>query len=171
MFRHRKAFTLVELLVVIAIIAILIALLLPAVQAAREAARRTQCTNHLKQFGLALHNSHDVYDGIHPSRLTAGGWASWHELVMPFMEMQTLADALDLEVHFSQKDPNTVQVLVPDFFCPSRARTHRHSVVGGNWGNGALSDYAMNGGDGNVYPYYDVRNGAASSTGRAASSI
>ena len=93
---HRKrGFTLVELLVVIAIIGILIALLLPAVQAAREAARRTQCTNNLKQFGLGMHNYHDTYKTFPYGHDNTGRRVTWFPLILPFIEQQALHDEFD----------------------------------------------------------------------------
>ena len=85
----KGAFTLVELLVVIAIIGMLIALLLPAVQAAREAARRMQCTNHLKQIGLAVHNFHDAQSGL-PPFITSDGGPTVIVRLLPFLEQQSL---------------------------------------------------------------------------------
>ncbi len=105
---RRPAFTLVELLVVIAIIGVLVALLLPAVQAAREAARRSQCTNNLKQLALACHNFHDTY-GYFPSGVRQKAWEnpeipnSWDNgrdrwsyltVLLPFIEQQPLYDQL-----------------------------------------------------------------------------
>jgi prepilin-type N-terminal cleavage/methylation domain-containing protein len=99
-----NGFTLVELLVVIAIIGVLIALLLPAVQAAREAARRMQCTNHLKQVVIAMHNYHDTNSVLPPGYIyweggTQNGgsrpWWGWNVFIFPFMEQESLYKELD----------------------------------------------------------------------------
>ena len=98
----RSAFTLVELLVVITIIGILIALLLPAVQSAREAARQAQCSNHMKQLGLACLNYESQYGCFPPSAYFAKGddpgtvrrhWRNWAIAVLPFLEQQPLYDS------------------------------------------------------------------------------
>jgi prepilin-type N-terminal cleavage/methylation domain-containing protein len=96
----RKAgFTLIELLVVIAIIGILVALLLPAVQQAREAARRTQCKNNLKQYGLALHTYHDLYGMFTPAgdgKWSDGTGLSWHTRLMPQMDQAPVYNSLNM---------------------------------------------------------------------------
>jgi prepilin-type N-terminal cleavage/methylation domain-containing protein/prepilin-type processing-associated H-X9-DG protein len=104
--RRQRAFTLIELLVVIAIIAVLVALLLPAVQQAREAARRTQCRNNLKQYGLAIHNYESTFGMIPPGGIgwrglwggdgfTVGNRLSWHARVLPFMDQQPLYNQIN----------------------------------------------------------------------------
>lgn len=141
--RNRRGFTLVELLVVIAIIGILIALLLPAVQAAREAARRSQCTNHLKQMALALHNYHDnckafpcynQYPATTSSPSTGYAYSAQIK-ILPFMEQQPLYDKIKTDSKNFYDNVNTkVDAIgenspVATFFCPSDMR---HPVYRGN---------------------------------------
>src|SRR5262249_24576202 len=90
--RHHRGFTLIELLVVIAIIAVLIALLLPAVQSAREAARRAQCTNNLKQIGLAMHN-YESTNGTLPPGVKGCCWGTWLVFILPYVEQGPLFNA------------------------------------------------------------------------------
>jgi prepilin-type N-terminal cleavage/methylation domain-containing protein len=141
---RRRAFTLVELLVVIAIIGILVALLLPAIQAAREAGRRTQCSNNLKQIGLAIHNHVDT-----TQMLPTGGTTPWPNLwefssngTPNRADKQGLSWAYQILPYFEKgqiynKDVTGAvwQNPVGEYFCPSRRRITRQ-------GDRVLMDYA-----------------------------
>jgi prepilin-type N-terminal cleavage/methylation domain-containing protein/prepilin-type processing-associated H-X9-DG protein len=156
--RERFAFTLVELLVVIAIIALLIGLLLPAIQSARETARRAQCTNNLKQIGLACHEHHDTY-GVFPpgwaqapatvpqgGTLVQGGHGTF-PFLLPYLEQQALADLYRWDKG-SQKPENqpVATTQLKTLQCPSAESDRWVTVVEdpvnfAYGGRGACGDY------------------------------
>ncbi|HEV7221315.1 MAG TPA: DUF1559 domain-containing protein [Pirellulales bacterium] len=168
--KNRTAFTLVELLVVIAIIGILIAMLLPAVQAAREAARRSQCTNNLKQLGIGLHNFEQMRKSL-PTGTTSQTyapdptipanfyrWSAFAHLT-PFLEQTAVYNVLDLSVPlyggpsqgFAVMPVNqrAVQIVVPLFLCPSdigKPVTNYLGVVFGPSNYAACMGSGINGG-------------------------
>ena len=131
-FSFRRAFTLVELLVVIAIIGVLVALLLPAVQAAREAARRTQCTNQLRQLGIAAHNVHDATQYF-PSghKVTYDGsvqvyYSNCFIQMLPYIEQQNLFSQYDDTVpNIDPKNKIVRETFVQTFSCPAELKPKR----------------------------------------------
>jgi prepilin-type N-terminal cleavage/methylation domain-containing protein len=165
---NRTGFTLVELLVVIAIIGVLVALLLPAVQAARETARRAQCTNNLKQLGLAVLNYESAYRIFPPAshwRVSAGATPrtanqtkfseNWVIMVLPFFDQQTLYDSFNLTQYIgaaaNAKARGTVLSVMK---CPTDifneqpfngSAAPRTASVGDGWARG---NYGVNAGTG-----------------------
>src|SRR6266478_4444639 len=130
--RWRRGFTLIELLVVIAIIAVLVALLLPAVQQAREAARRSQCKNNLKQYGLALHNYHEIYTyfpvgGVQNwNNWGNGPGVGWQARILPQIDQAPLYNQLNMNSLVDQCQtvipPGPTQfrgIIVPYMLCPA----------------------------------------------------
>src|SRR5271169_2845952 len=149
----RSGFTLIELLVVIAIIALSIALLLPAVQSAREAARRIQCTNNLKQIGLAFFNYESAIGVLPPSMVASGtgntvtwvnGWSALSR-ILPYSEQGNLFNSANF--YLWKEDPQSstaVSQNVNIFLCPSEVKpqvsTHDYGLAG-------VNSYGINQGD------------------------
>jgi prepilin-type N-terminal cleavage/methylation domain-containing protein/prepilin-type processing-associated H-X9-DG protein len=123
--RRSQGFTLIELLVAIAIIAVLIALLLPAVQQAREAARRSQCSNHMKQIGLAFHNYESQYGMFATSTRAVAGQPVEKQTaaltrILPFLDQSTVFQQYNFNVNwFDNPNPSPIQSQLSVFRCPS----------------------------------------------------
>jgi prepilin-type N-terminal cleavage/methylation domain-containing protein/prepilin-type processing-associated H-X9-DG protein len=184
--RQRRGFTLIELLVVIAIIAVLIALLLPAVQAAREAARRIQCTNNLKQLGLALHNYISATGAVPPgidNTVTYPGtappydlaqWTAWsaQALLLPYVEQAPLYNAANFNWNCcyasGQGDATNSTVYltrIASFLCPSDALAGTQNINSYCGSEGASTvNYPSTGATTGIFQVYNSNYSCSSVT-------
>jgi prepilin-type N-terminal cleavage/methylation domain-containing protein/prepilin-type processing-associated H-X9-DG protein len=151
--RRAAAFSLIELLVVVAIIGVLLALLLPAVQKAREAASRTVCTNNLKQIGIALHAYHNVHHtfppgGIEwrPPRNLTNRQLAWCVFLLPYLEQDTVYKKLNLAKPFDHSENAAgAAAVLPVFLCPSKPRTEYRVEGRGACDYGGIFGQALTG--------------------------
>jgi prepilin-type N-terminal cleavage/methylation domain-containing protein/prepilin-type processing-associated H-X9-DG protein len=167
--RKRLAFTLVELLVVIAIIGILVALLLPAIQAAREAARRSQCINNLKQYGIGLlnyHTTHNTFPKGWLAKSSADGYyANANTKILPYLEESSLHGIYEQNDEWYDQGPNNTypgrnvgNTVIPMFNCPSTGEPNPYfykplqDLLGGSRnGTFGTTDYAYCKGNTDAY--------------------
>lgn len=164
----RNAFTLVELLVVMAIIGVLVGLLLPAVQAAREAARRTSCLNNLKQCGLALHNYADAHRVLPSDTDSRFGYFSVQAKLLPYAEQAALHGLIDFRqtlflgrpgaIYLNPVQRNAARTVVPFYRCPSdgQEEINRRYMVADPADAFAGGNYVVCTGSG-TGTYYDFR--------------
>ncbi len=179
--RSRNAFTLVELLVVIAIIGLLVALLLPAVQAAREAARRLQCTNNIRQMGIAMHNYESSFRvfphggagsvSLTSAPILARNRLSWGAAILAFLEQSSLYHSIDQSLpYIHSRNQSAGGSLVPTYLCPTAPREELRRPNGDALNTPAIyarTDYAGNYGERSLrcFPATNCQNNYGNATG------
>lgn len=135
--RIRQAFTLIEMLVVIAVIGMLAGLLLPAVQSAREAARRSSCSNNLRQIGLAMASFESANKGLPPRRMGPSwtpavanrGYCGWGAIILPYLELKNVSRLYDVTANFYDTvNATAISTWIPSYNCPASPQNRSMTV-------------------------------------------